>query len=77
MQQRLAKAVSIHTLRHSYASHLVEAGVSLRRVQQLLGHSTLQTTMRYLHLTEPDPERTREIIDLLMEDAADGLGEGQ
>jgi len=72
-QRRLTKAVSIHTLRHSYASHLIEAGVSLRRVQQLLGHSTLQTTMRYLHLTEPDRERTREIIDLLMDDVAHGL----
>lgn len=73
----LTKAVSIHTLRHSYASHLIEAGVSLRRVQQLLGHRSLQTTMRYLHLTEPDRERTREIIDLLMEDAAGGLDDGE
>jgi len=76
-QSRLTKSVSIHTLRHSYASHLIEAGVSLRRVQQLLGHSSLQTTMRYLHLTEPDRERTREIIDLLMNDAASVLGESE
>ena len=65
-EQQLTKSVSIHTLRHSYASHLIEAGVSLRRVQQLLGHSSLQTTMRYLHLTEPDQENTRQIIDQLM-----------
>jgi site-specific recombinase XerD len=76
-QLGLTKSVSIHTLRHSYASHLIEAGVNLRRVQQLLGHSSLQTTMRYLHLTEPDRERTREIIDLLMNDAASVLNESE
>jgi site-specific recombinase XerD len=76
-QLGMTKSVSVHTLRHSYASHLIEAGVSLRRVQQLLGHSSLQTTMRYLHVTEPDRERTREIIDALMADAADALSPGQ
>jgi site-specific recombinase XerD len=76
-QLGITKAVSVHTLRHSYASHLIEAGVSLRRVQQLLGHSSLQTTMRYLHMTEPDRERTREIIDSLMAMAAHALGPDQ
>ena len=46
------KKVSIHTLRHSYGTHLLEAGVSLRAIQQYMGHSSLQTTMVYLHLTE-------------------------
>lgn len=45
------KGVSIHTLRHSYATHLLEAGVNLRSIQQFLGHAQLETTMVYLHLT--------------------------
>lgn len=63
----LRKAISIHTLRHSYATHLLEAGVNLRLIQQYLGHSSLQTTMIYLHLTAVSHEQARERIDTLME----------
>lgn len=62
-QLGIQKRVSIHTLRHSYATHLLEAGVSLRVIQQYLGHSSLQTTMVYLHLTETHERRAREVID--------------
>jgi site-specific recombinase XerD len=65
-QVGIRKSVTMHTLRHSYASHLIEAGVSVRRVQQLLGHSSLQTTMIYLHLTEPGEQAVRKIIEGLM-----------
>ena len=44
------RRVSIHTLRHSYATHLLEAGVNIRAIQRYLGHSQLETTMVYLHL---------------------------
>jgi integrase/recombinase XerD len=60
------KAISIHTLRHSYATHLLEAGVNLRLIQQYLGHSSLQTTMVYLHLTTVSHEQARARIEELM-----------
>lgn len=63
---KLTKRVHIHTLRHSYATHLLEAGVSLKLIQKYLGHSSLQTTMVYLHLTETAETSARDVIDNLM-----------
>ena len=60
------KAISIHTLRHSYATHLLEAGVNLRLIQQYLGHSSLNTTMVYLHLTTASQEQAIARIETLM-----------
>ena len=60
------KAVSMHTLRHSYATHLLEAGVNLRLIQHYLGHSSLKTTMVYLHVTTLGQERARALIEGVM-----------
>jgi len=46
------KNVGCHTVRHSYATHLLEAGVHLRAIQALLGHRSLKTTFIYMHLTQ-------------------------
>lgn len=60
------KKVTIHTLRHSYATHLLEAGVNLRLIQKYLGHSSLQATTIYLHLTSLGQEQARATIAKLM-----------
>ena len=60
------RGVSIHTLRHSYATHLLEGGVNLRTIQKYLGHSSLTTTMIYLHLTTQGEEQARAVINQLL-----------
>ena len=60
------EAISVHSLRHSYATHLLEAGVNLRVIQQYLGHSSLNTTMVYLHLTPASQEQAVRRIETLM-----------
>jgi integrase/recombinase XerD len=63
---KIQKAISIHSLRHSYATHLLEAGVNIRLIQQYLGHSSLHTTMVYLHLTKVSQEQAFAQIEELM-----------
>lgn len=63
----LKKGVAVHTLRHSYATHLLEAGVNLRVIQRYLGHSRLETTMLYLHLTQKGQEDACQLINHVME----------
>jgi site-specific recombinase XerD len=62
------RGVSVHTLRHSYATHLLEAGVNIRVIQQYLGHAQLETTLIYLHLTHKGQEDAYARINSLMGD---------
>lgn len=69
---RLARAQSsvhsqstVHTLRHSYATHLLEEGVSLRQISQYLGHESLDTTVVYTHLTAISEARTQAALQTL------------
>lgn len=60
------KEATVHTLRHSYATHLLEAGVNLRTIQIYLGHTSLNTTARYLHLTQQSQEQSLEAIEAML-----------
>ena len=62
----IKRRVSVHTLRHSYATHLLDAGVNIRTIQRYLGHSQLMTTMVYLHLSQKGQEDAYQRINDLM-----------
>lgn len=60
-----SKNYTVHTIRHSFATHLVDNGTNLHTVKELLGHSNLQTTLRYLHLTSTRIQGIANPYDLL------------
>lgn len=62
------KKCTVHTLRHSFATHLVEAGVSLHALKALLGHAHIDTTMIYLHLTHRSEQDSRAMVEELCRD---------
>lgn len=70
LKQTLTKATiktngSVHTLRHSYATHLIEQGTDIRFVQELLGHKNIKTTLIYTHLTDATKRKIKSPLDNL------------
>ncbi|MEZ0329484.1 MAG: integron integrase, partial [Dissulfuribacterales bacterium] len=64
MKTGIAKQASVHTLRHSFATHLLEAGYDVRTLQELLGHTNLQTTMIYTHVAKRNLLGVRSPLDI-------------
>lgn len=65
MKTNIKKKVSMHTLRHSFATHLLEDGVDIYTIQHLLGHSQLRTTIVYLHVAKVIPKLAHSPLDTL------------
>jgi site-specific recombinase XerD len=62
---QLPKGTCVHTLRHSYATHLLDAGVSIRLISAYLGHTSLETTLIYAHLTAANEAGARAVLEQL------------
>jgi len=61
----IEKSVHVHTLRHSFATHLLENGVDIRKIQKLLGHSNLQTTQIYTQVSSEEIKKIKSPLDML------------
>jgi len=70
----IKKRVTPHVLRHSYATHMIESGADLRSVQLLLGHSSMRSTTRYVHLTNARRENIGSPLELLGKPEGEKLG---
>lgn len=73
----LVKPATLHTLRHSFATHLHEAGVDLVTLQKLLGHRSIDSTLLYLHLSQRHLQQTPSLLDLIALPKASPTTEGQ
>jgi len=72
-EARLPATVCVHTLRHSYATHLLEEGVSIRLISAYLGHASLETTLIYTHLTAVNEGGARAALDRLRPPSSQSL----
>jgi len=65
-QSSITKEVTCHTLRHSYATELLDRGMDIRIIQSLLGHQSLRSTMIYLHMTEGAKQQVHDAVNRIM-----------
>lgn len=69
---RIAKRITPHTLRHSYATHLLENGIGIRHIQELLGHARPETTMIYTHVARKDLLEIQSPLDTILRSLSQG-----
>jgi integrase/recombinase XerD len=62
----IQKELGFHSLRHSFATHLLENGTDIKYIQQLLGHNDIKTTLRYLHVSKKDLGKIESPLDKIL-----------